>query len=228
MQELFKKYDINLSEKETLKFSEFLKYFTEINSQVNLSAIRDEEGIIEKHFIDSIYLEKFAKISGRVLDMWTWWGFPGIPLKIVNENVEFVLVDSIWKKVKIVNDFIAKLDLKNIKAIQTRAEELGHDKNYRESFDFVVSRATAYMPVLLEYVIPLLKVGWTLIAYKLDNNVEFEEWKKALELLGAKIEKIEHYEIWDNKRSFVFIKKVKPTAKTYPRDVGVPLKNPLV
>lgn len=229
MEKIFEKYWVKLSSEELQKFQDLLSYFTEINSQVNLSAIRDEEGIIEKHFVDSVILRKYVEVSGKVLDMWTGGGFPGVPLKIMDKNnSEFLLVDSIWKKIKIVNDFISKLWLENIKAIQSRAEVLWHDKNYREQMDYIVSRATAYMPVLLEFTMPLLKVGWTLIAYKLDNQKEFNEAKKALEVLGGEIEKIETYELWDTERSFVFIKKVKATPKKYPRDNGTPLKNPII
>ena len=96
MNELFKNYDIELSSEQEKKFQDFLQIFMETNSQINLSAIRDEVGIIEKHFIDSIILKKFTSIEWKILDLWTGWGFPGIPLKIVDENnSDFTLVDSI-------------------------------------------------------------------------------------------------------------------------------------
>ncbi len=228
MQQKFKNYDLEISQSEAQKFSEFLKIFTETNAQINLSAIRDEEWIIEKHFIDSIILKKFCSIEWKVLDLWTWWGFPWIPLKIVDENnTEFTLIDSIWKKVKVVNEFIGKLDLKNIKAIQARAEELWQNKEYRWQYNMVVSRATAYLPTLLEYTIPLLSVWWIFVSYKLDNDAEIAEAKKALHVLDAEIIAIKKYELAWQKRAFLFIQKVWETNKKYPRMIWEPLKNPI-
>jgi len=228
MQELFKKYDLEISLKQEKKFEEFLKIFIETNSQINLSAIRDEIWIIEKHFIDSVMLTKFCSIEWKVLDLWTWWWFPGIPLKIIDKNnTDFTLVDSIWKKVRIVNEFIKKLELKNIKAIQDRAEELGQNINHRWKYNIVVSRATAYLPILLEYTIPLLKVWWIFISYKLDNDEEILQAQKALHILDAEIIAIKKYKLANQKRAFLFIQKVWETHKKYPRSIWEPLKNPI-
>lgn len=228
MNELFKNYDIELSSEQEKKFQDFLQIFMEINSQINLSAIRDEVGIIEKHFIDSIILKNFCSIEWKILDLWTGGGFPGIPLKIVDEsNSDFTLVDSIWKKVKVVNDFIQKLELKNIKAIQARAEELGHNPEHRWKYNMVVSRATAYLPTLLEYTIPLLSVGWIFVSYKLDNDEEIKEATKALHVLDAEIIAIKKYELAGQKRAFLFIQKIAETHKKYPRSIWEPLQNPI-
>lgn len=228
MKDLFKKYDLELEENELDLFEKFLKIFMEKNSQINLSAIRDENWIIEKHFIDSIMLPAFWKPEWKVLDLWTWWGFPWIPLRVVTEKeVEFTLVDSIWKKVKVVNEFIELLWLKNIKAIQARAEELWQDEKYRWKYDLVVSRATAYLPTLLEYTIPLLKVWWVFASYKLDNDDEVKESKKALNSLNAEIMDKRTYEINWQKRIILFIQKIWETPKKYPRTIWEPLKNPI-
>lgn len=228
MQELFKKYDLELNKIQQELFEKFLKIFIETNSQINLSAIRDEMWIIEKHFIDSIMLTKFCSIEWKVLDLWTGWWFPGIPLNIIDENnTEFTLVDSIWKKVKVVNEFIEKLWLKNIKAIQARAEDLGHNPEYRWQYNIVISRATAYLPTLLEYTIPLLKVWWIFVSYKLDNDEEIAEAQKALSLLNAEIIEIKKYELAGQKRVFLFVQKIGETHKKYPRMIGEPLTNPI-
>lgn len=228
MNELFKNYGIELSSEQEKKFQDFLQIFMETNSQINLSAIRDDIGIIEKHFIDSIILKKFTSIEWKILDLWTGWGFPWIPLKIVDENnSDFTLVDSIWKKVKVVNEFIQKLELKNIKAIQARAEELGHNPEHRGKYNMVVSRATAYLPTLLEYTIPLLSVGWIFVSYKLDNGEEIKEATKALHVLDAEIIAIKKYELAGQKRAFLFIQKIAETHKKYPRIIWEPLKNPI-
>lgn len=228
MQELLKKYELELTQEQVELFEKFLKIFMETNSQINLSAIRDEAGIIEKHFIDSILLTKFCSIEWKILDLWTGWGFPGIPLKIIDKNnCEFTLVDSIGKKVKVVNNFIETLWLQNINALQARAEELGHNPAYRWQYNMVVSRATAYLPTLLEYTIPLLKVWGIFVSYKLDNEDEIEEAQKALAFLNAEIIAIKNYELAWQKRIFLFIQKIGETHKKYPRMIGEPLKNPI-
>lgn len=228
MQALFQQYNLELDENQSKLFEKFLKLFVEKNAQINLSAIREESAIIEKHFIDSIMLKKFASLEGNILDLWTGWGFPGIPLKITDHgNTQFTLVDSIGKKVKVVNEFIEALGLSHITAIQARAETLGHDKAHREKYNMVVSRATAYLPTLLEYVMPLLSLWGIFVAYKLDDEAEIIASNKALHILDAEVIAIKKYEIWGQKRMLVFIQKMAPTHKKYPRPIWEPLKNPL-
>ena len=164
----------------------------------------------------------------KIADLWTWWWFPLIPLAIVNPLINFYWIDSVWKKLKAVEEFALELQLENIKTINSRAEDLWQNLDYRESFDFVVSRATAFMPTLLEYVIPLLKVWWIFIAYKLEDKEELKQSKKALERLWSKIFQIKNYEIWWQKRVLIFIEKLKETNKKYPRKTWIPLKSPIV
>ena len=228
MQDIFQKYNIELSRLEQEKFEQFLKIFIETNSQINLSAIRDTEGIIEKHFVDSIMLSAFADIHGNVADMGTWWGFPGIPLAIVNPDVTFTLIDSVGKKIKCLNDFAQKLGLQNVSTVNARAEDIGQDLAHRENYDFVTSRATAYFPTLLEYTLPLLKVGGIFAAYKLDDKEELKTTKKALHRLGGKILKVKNYTLADQKRTIVFIEKIAKTHSKYPRKVWIPLKDPII
>lgn len=230
MNELFNKYEIELNEFQENKFREFLNIFIETNSQINLSAIRDEENIILKHFIDSVLILKEKNLYWKVMDIWTGWGFPGIPLSIMTQNkdVEYVLVDSVQKKIKVVNDFIEKLELKNIKAISGRAEDLGREKDLREQFDFVVSRAMAYLPTLLEYVSPFLKVWGIFISYKLDNPWEIEEATKALDVFNCEVIKTIEYELEWQKRIFLLIQKIWPTAKKFPRKVWEPKNFPII
>lgn len=229
MQELLKKYDIELEQDELDKFQKFLEIFKEKNSQINLSAIRDDKWIIEKHFIDSIMLNVFYDFEDwyNVADMWTWWWFPLIPLSIINPNVNFTWIDSVWKKLKAIDDFIKELWLNNVKTLNWRAEILWQDLEYRESFDLIVSRATAYLPTLLEFVIPLLKVWWIFAAYKLQDKEELTSAKKALTRLWSKITKIKNYEIEWQERTIIFIEKIKETHKKYPRTIWIPLKEPI-
>ncbi|MDA9128970.1 16S rRNA (guanine(527)-N(7))-methyltransferase RsmG [Candidatus Gracilibacteria bacterium] len=244
MQEFFKKYDLELSDSELQKFEKFLSIFMEKNAQINLSAIRDEAGIIEKHFVDSIMLaalfelqpssqpsplgEKEQAARMKIADMGTGGGFPGIPLAIVTPNAEFALIDSVAKKLKCVSEFAEQLELENVTTVNGRAEEIGQEIAYRERFDLVVSRATAYFPTLLEYTIPLLKVGGVLAAYKLTDKQELQSIKKALKRLGAKILKVKNYTLAEQERSIIFIEKIEKTNKKYPRKVGIPLKEPIV
>lgn len=234
MQDLFKKYNLELEDHEMKKFEKFLEIFKEKNSQVNLSAIRDDEGIIEKHFIDSILLNVFLDFEPifegqkvKVADLWTGGGFPLLPLSIINPEVEFTGIDSVGKKLKAIDEFAEQLELKNVKTINGRAEDLGQNLEYREQYDYAVSRAMAFLPTLLEFTIPLLKVGGLFIAYKLNDKEELKSAKKALSRLGAKILKVKNYTIWDQERTFIIIEKVSPTHKKYPRANGVPLANPI-
>ncbi len=227
MQELLKKYEIELDEKEQELFEKFLNIFIEKNSQINLSAIRDKDWIIEKHFIDSIMLNAFVDLEWKIADLWTWGWFPWIPLAIINSETQFTLIDSVWKKLKAIDDFVEQLELNNIKTLNWRAEEIWQDLKYREQFDFIVSRATAFFPTLLEYAIPLLKVWWIFAAYKLDDKEELKTWKKALARLWAKILKVKNYELAWQKRTIVLIEKIAKTHIKYPRKNWVPLANPI-
>jgi 16S rRNA (guanine527-N7)-methyltransferase len=228
MKELWEKYELKFTPDQISLFENFLTIFKDTNSQINLSSIRDEAEIREKHFIDSIMLTKFCSIEWKVLDLWTWWGFPWIPLCIVdNNNTHFTLIDSIGKKVKVVNEFIEKLWLKNICALQSRAEELWQNKDHRGQYNLVVSRATAFLPTLLEYTIPLLTIWWIFIAYKLDDESEIQESKKALFLLHAEIIDIKKYTLAWQKRILIFCQKIWETLKKYPRMIGEASKNPI-
>ena len=227
IKKLFLENKMELEDSEIEKFEKFLKIFIEKNSQINLSAIRDETWIINKHFIDSVFLNIFVELEWKVADMWTGWGFPLIPLAITNPECEFVWIDSVWKKLKAVEEFASNLGLKNVSTINGRAEEIWQNEKYRETFDFVVSRATAFFPVLLEYVVPLLKVGWIFCAYKLEDKEELKSIKKALWKLHCKIIKVKNYELEWQKRVIVFIEKGQKTHSKYPRKTWVPMIKPL-
>jgi len=227
MKNIFKKYKLELEEHELKKFERFLDIFMEKNSQINLSAIRDKDWIIEKHFIDSIMLNIFIELEWKVADMWTGWWFPLIPLAIINPEVQFTWIDSVGKKLKAIDWFVEELWLNNVSTLNWRAEEIGHKIEYREQFDYITSRATAYFPTLLEYVIPLLKEGWIFCAYKLNDKEELKSAKKALSRLGSKIKKVKNYTIWDQERTIVLIEKISKTHIKYPRKVWVPLANPI-
>jgi len=229
MQQLLKKYKIELEDSELGKFEKFLELFMDKNSKINLSAIREKDAIIEKHFIDSIMLNIFVELDKwtKVLDLWTGWGFPLIPLAIINPEVKFVWLDSVWKKLKAVEEFAEALELKNVSTINERAEIVWQDPKHREQYDYVVSRATAYLPTLLEFVIPLLKVWGIFVAYKLADKEELRAAKKAFSRLSSKIYKVKNYDIDWQRRTLIIIEKLHPTHKKFPRKIGIPLAKPI-
>lgn len=231
-----KKYLANFIEKELSKsadeiiLSKFEKYqslLKEWNEKFNLTAILDDQGIIEKHFIDSIYPVKFIDFANKSLcDIGSGAGFPGIPLAILNPTLKVTLVESNGKKITFLNEVVKSLSLDNVKVIKSRVEEL----NKREAFDFVSARAVTKLNVLSELSIPLLVVNGELLAYKLhDVEEELSRAKNALKLLDSKVEKVEKYNlpISGDGRSLVIVKKLKVTKKKYPREFSKISSKPL-
>lgn len=205
----------------------YMNNLIEWNQKINLTAIKNEEEIILKHFVDSIYIKNMVK--GRVLDIGSGAGFPGIPLRLVNNNINLVSIDSVNKKINFQKDTAEKLSLNNIEIIHTRAENLAQNKHYREQFDFVISRAVANLSTLSEYMLPFTKIGGKCICMKGPNCIEeIDNAENAIKLLGGRIEKIEEYKIADGiDRVLVIISKEKSTNKIYPRGQGKPSKDPL-
>ena len=234
-QEIFleelKKINLKIEKEEIKKFYEYMKILIEWNEKINLTAIKDEKEIIIKHFIDSLTINKYIGNAESMVDVGTGAGFPGIPIKIVNKNLKVILVDSLNKRINFLNEVIEKLDLQNIKTVHARAEDLGKDKQYRESFDVVTSRAVANMTVLTEYLLPLTKIGGNCICMKgAEIEDELENAKYAIKLLGGKVDKVEKIEISDEHmgRNIILIKKQENTPNQYPRKAGIPLKKPLL
>lgn len=212
------------------KFYIYMKELLEWNEKINLTSIKDEKEFIVKHFIDSLTVAELFKGKKRIIDIGTGAGFPGIPLKLYNNELNVTLVDSVNKKVMVLKDIINKLNLDNIEAIHTRAEDLAQENNYREGFDIATSRAVSNLTTLVEYLLPFVKVGGCVVALKGPNyDVEVNDARKAIELLGGKVEKVISMNLDDEmERNIVIIKKVKETSKKYPRGQGLPLKKPLV
>ena len=204
----------------------------EKNKVMNLTAITEWEEVIDKHFIDSISLVKAIDLSGDkyVLDLGCGAGFPGIPLKIAFPNLKIVLLDSLNKRILFLKEVIEELGLENIEALHGRAEDYARKPEYREQFDYCVSRAVANLTSLSEYCIPYVKEGGYFISYKSGKvKEEVKEVKKALYLLGGKMENMISFQLpeTDMERNFVLIIKEKKTPKKYPRKAGIPTKEPL-
>ncbi len=223
---------IELTQKQLDQFKTYYEMLIEKNKVMNLTAITEWEEVIDKHFIDSISLVKATDLSGdkRILDLGCGAGFPGIPLKIAFPNLKITLLDSLNKRINFLKDVIAELGLEEVEALHGRAEDYARKPEYREQYDYCVSRAVANLTSLSEYCIPYVKEDGYFISYKSGKvKEEVKEVKKALFLLGGKLEDMVSFTLpeTDMERDFVIIKKEKKTPKKYPRKAGIPTKEPL-
>ncbi len=224
-----KKIGLDIAEKEVQNLYKYMLLMLEWNKNVNLTAITEEKEIIYKHFIDSLSVNKYLTNKEKIMDIGTGAGFPGIPLKIFNEDLNFILVDSLNKRINFLEEVKNELNLNKLELVHARAEELAKNKNYRENMDIVVSRAVARLRILAEYMLPFVKKNGICICMKGPNiEEEIEESKKSLEILGGKIDKIEHIILpGDLERNIILIRKIKETPSRYPRKAGTPVKQPL-
>jgi 16S rRNA (guanine527-N7)-methyltransferase len=214
LESLFLTHGFELKETEIQQFEKYLSLFMEYNAHTNLSAIRDEEGIILKHFIDSLYgVEAISSFQPsnhraiRLLDIGSGWGFPGIPLKIVLPELQITLLDSVGKKVKAMSHFIRELWLVWIESIQERAEILAKNPLYTEQYDFVVSRATAYITDILTWSIPFLAPGWRIVLYKMPSDEEGKDREKITRKLWLILEGELSYELAEKSRILLIFRK---------------------
>lgn len=222
------KFELNVSQKN--KFNKYLELLQEWNNKINLTAITEKEEIELKHFYDSLTISKYIKSGSSLIDVGTGAGFPGIPLKIKDESIKLTLLDSLNKRLIFLEEVEKELELKNVVNIHGRAEDYGKDKKYREKYDYATSRAVARLSVLVEYLLPFVKVGGYCICMKGPNiEDEIKDAEKAIKVLGGEIEKIDNFKLEndDNERNVIIIKKVKNTSKQYPRKAGIPTKEPI-
>lgn len=250
LQEGAAQFGVSLDQPEITAFSTYKSMILEWNQKINLTAIEDERDIIVKHFIDSISILPFIRKAYKMetsthgaftseasvsdapslVDVGTGAGFPGIPLKISEPGLEVLLMDSLGKRVTFLNEVISSLNLKGISALHSRAEDAGSNQKLRERFDVATARAVAALPALLEYCLPLVKVGGVFIAMKGSDSSEVEQAKKALDVLGGKIEEVKEFTLpfSDIKRNLIVVRKFRQTPTKYPRKAGKPTKEPLV
>ncbi|MDO4481578.1 MAG: 16S rRNA (guanine(527)-N(7))-methyltransferase RsmG [Bacillota bacterium] len=217
------------------KLLAYMDAVLEKNKVMNLTAINDPKDFVIKHFIDSFSIcRDDAFVNARtIIDVGTGAGFPGFPLAVAFPDKQFLLMDSLNKRIRFLNETAEQLGLKNVECVHARAEELGRSKKYREKFDLCVSRAVAQLSTLSEYCIPFVKPGGYFAAYKTKNE-ETEPGENAIKKLGGKIERIENFPELSGILSFIsldhkliYIKKTGNTPGEYPRKAGTPSKNPL-
>ena len=165
-----KKNNIKISEDKIEEFYKYMNLILEWNEKFNLTAIKNEKEFIVKHFIDSLTIDYLVKDSKKMLDIGTGAGFPGIPLKLNNDNINVTLIDSVNKKIMVLNDVIEKIKLDNIEALHIRAEELAQNNDYREKFDVVTTRAVSSLATIVEYMLPFVKIEGKAICMKGQNS----------------------------------------------------------
>ncbi len=229
LKEKSKSINIHLEDKQIEKFYNYMNLLLEWNEKMNLTAITEPKEVILKHFIDSATIIKYIENGMQIVDVGTGAGFPGIPLNIINSEASYTLVDSLNKRINFLNEVINSLQLNNINTIHSRIEEFGRDN--KESFDIATSRAVASLNILLEYLLPLVKIGGICICMKGSNvKEEIENSKKALDVLGGRIEKIEEIILpnSDIRRSIIIVRKVNATPKKFPRKPGMATKEPML
>lgn len=222
--------NIVFKEEQIRKFYTYMNLLIEWNNKINLTAITEPNEIIIKHFIDSLTILKYFEDKETVIDVGTGAGFPGIPIKIMKENVKVTLLDSLNKRINFLNEVIEQLELKNIETVHSRIEDFGRNKKNREKFDVVTSRAVANLTTLSEYMVPLTKIGGKCICMKgLNVEEEIEKSKNAIKILGGEIVKIEKLKLPEEKsdRNIIIINKQKNTPAKYPRKAGIPSREPI-
>ena len=226
-------WDIEIDEKQLEKFKDYMDILLEYNKVMNLTAIEDPFDIYTKHFLDSLSCLMTDKLKSGVkaIDVGTGAGFPSIPVKIMRPDINITLLDSLNKRINFLKEVSSRLGIENVTFLHSRAEDAARDKNHRGSYDIVLSRAVASLPVLLEYCSPFLKTGGYMICQKGPMaEKELEDSKKALKILSMSVECVIDADIafTDLHHKLLIIKKTAPTPQAYPRKAGTPSKQPLI
>lgn len=227
----FSQFGVKASDEQISQLEKYMDFLLEQNKVMNLTAITDEKEFVIKHFVDSVSiipsLNEYNVKS--LIDVGTGAGFPGIPVKIMCPDIRVCLIDSTGKRIRFLNEVIRILSLDGIKTVQSRAEELGHNPEYREQYDAATARAVAPLNCLLEYCMPFVKVGGIFISMKgLSEEPPYDFALKALcgFYLGER-----RYELKVDEEVIIhrniFVKKTNILPTRYPRNTSIITKKPL-
>jgi 16S rRNA (guanine527-N7)-methyltransferase len=224
--------DLTLTSRQIAAFELYEAELLEWNSRFNLTAIRDSEGVRTKHFLDSLtcILAWRDTPPARLIDVGTGAGFPGIPLKILQPSLQLTLVESVGKKAEFCRYIAAKLGMEKVEVLSDRAEEIGQIARHREHYDWAVARAVANLPILVEYLLPLVRVGGAILAQKGESGPsEAHLSERAIRMLGGRLRQLTQVSLPGvaEERYLVVIDKIAATPPNYPRRVGIPAKKPL-
>ncbi|MFZ5878049.1 MAG: 16S rRNA (guanine(527)-N(7))-methyltransferase RsmG [Chloroflexota bacterium] len=225
-------FNIHLTGRQVMALITYERELMEWNQKFNLTAIRDVEAIRTKHFLDSFSCVQAWKANPpvRLVDVGTGAGFPGLPLKILYPNLRLTLVESVGKKAMFCQHIVRILGLEGVDVIQARAETLGQDPQHRETYDWAVARAVAHLTVLSEFLLPLVKVGGTMLAQKGESGpAEAQSAEGAMQLLGGRLKQVVQVNLPGvaDDRFLVLVDKTAATPPNYPRKPGIPAKQPL-
>lgn len=224
-------YGVLLDDKALERFDIYAKLLVEWNEKINLTAITDPEGIVIKHFLDSLTIFSAVNIpeKAKIIDVGTGAGFPGIPMLIARPDLDITLMDSTNKRLNVIRDILEKLEL-TANVVHSRAEDAGKSADFREKYDFSTARAVSNLRDLSEYCLPFVKVGGAFISMKgAKAEEEIAEAKKAIKTLGGKIEAKKTFELEQTgERMIITVKKVSSTPPKFPRPSAKIAKNPLV
>ena len=222
-------FGVTLTPEQLSTFQTFSRDLIAANERVNLTTITDPDAIALKHFLDSLSVAPLVQNARTLIDIGSGAGFPGIPLKIVFPNLRVTLVEATNKKVNFLKQIISTLNLHNITAIQSRAEDLGRDPKHRDQYDVAIARAVADLAILSEYALPFSRVGGIFIAQKgREVDEEVARTASALKTLGGRVREIVPVQLPElEPRHLIVIEKISATPKEYPRRAGMPERKPL-
>ena len=225
-----KEYGFDPTDEQIDKFIRYYDLLIEWNEKINLTTITEYKDVMIKHFLDSVSIIKAVDMSSvtSLIDIGTGAGFPGIPIKIMFPDIKITLLDSLKKRLNVLDLIIDEINLKEIYTIHGRAEDIARDPKHREKYDLCVSRAVANLSTLSELCIPFVKPDGRFVSYKSEKaDEELEKAKNAIRLLGGKVTSTVSFELEDNIRTLIVIDKIESTNKKYPRKAGTPGKEPL-
>lgn len=229
LQTAFNQKGISLTDKQGEDFFKYYSMLIEWNNKFNLTAITSPQDVVKKHFLDSVMSINFLPQGAKILDVGAGAGFPSLPIKILRQDIKLTMLDSVNKKVTFLQEVAKALNMQNVEAVHSRAEDLASKHNYREQYDVVVSRAVSRLNTLCEYCLPFVKVGGKMVAYKsVETQAEVLEAMPAIKILGGEKPTIKDVSFEEASRTLVIINKKTKTPPKFPRGGNKPRLQPLI